>query len=326
MEPIYSELSDDDAVCVPTKKAATKKVKKSAPPPDISKEDEEKGPPSGQGVKACLLKDTLGVARPANSLNASDGDDDIKSKGKVTSSHGKPQGKSCLPPSVCSECQWSEDVSAYKPTKKSLTKKVLEDDVACKPLKKSTKKVKESAAPMEKEKCKSLEEHNLAEDTPPERTSEAVVASSRGKKRASASITRDSDSQPRRKHIKSGTADIDPPLHKNSDLSGQAPLVTSNKRRRNPKDAESEVEDSVDRGTKRKKHSSLSESRQSPEITVEEDSAKPVAKRPRKVVAKSTRKSKKQSSDNSLYVKPPRHCIKILTAFFKETEGESPHV
>ena len=224
---------------------------------------------------------------------------------------------------VCSE--WSEDDSAYKPTKKSLTKKVLEDDVACKPLKKSTKKVKESAAPMEKEKCKSLEEHNLAkEDTPLERTSEAVVTS-RGKKRASASITRDSDSQPRRKHIKLGTTDIDPPLHKNSNLSGEAPLVTSNKRRRNPKDAESEVEDSVDRGTKRKKRSSLPESRQSPEITVEEDSVKPVAKKSRKVVAKSARKGKKQSSDNSLYVKLPCHCIKILTAFFQETEGERPH-
>ena len=98
MQPIFSELSDDDAVCVPTKRAATKKVKKFASPPDISKEDEEKGPPSSQGVKASLPKDTLAVARPANASD-DDGDDDIKSKSKVTSSHGKPQGKSCLLPS-----------------------------------------------------------------------------------------------------------------------------------------------------------------------------------------------------------------------------------
>lgn len=208
---------------------------------------------------------------------------------------------------------------------------MLEDDVACKPPKKSTKKVKESAAPTEKEKCKSLEEHNLVkEDTHLERTSKAAVASSRGTKRASASIAQESDSQPRRKHIKSSTTDIDLSLRKNSNLSGEAPLVTSKKRRRNPKDADSEVEDGVDnKGTKRKKHSSPSESRQSPEITVEEDSVKPVAKRLRKV-ANSTRKGKKQSPDNSTtasYVKRPRHYIRILTAFFfQKTEGERPHV
>ena len=99
MEPIYSELSEDDGACMPTKKAATTNVKKSAPPPDISKEDEEKRPPSSQGVEASLLKDMLGVARPAKSLNASDDDGDndkkSKSKSKVTSSQGKPRGKSC---------------------------------------------------------------------------------------------------------------------------------------------------------------------------------------------------------------------------------------
>ena len=184
---------------------------------------------------------------------------------------------------------------------------MLEDDVACKPAKKSTK---ESAAPMEKEKCKTLEDHNLAkEDTFSESTSSKAVVASKGKKRASASIAQDSDSQLRRKLIKSGTTHIDPSIHKNSNLSGEAPLVTSKKRRRNLKDAESDVEDSVDKGTKRKKPSSPSESRQTPEVTVEEDSVKPVAKRSR-MVAKSTRKGKKQSSDNStttLYVKSLRH-------------------
>ena len=99
MKPIYSELPEDDAARMPTKKTTTKKVKKSAPLPDISEEDEEKGLPSGQGVKAGLMKDRLGVARPTKSLNASDddGDDDIKSnsKNKLTSSQGKFQGKSC---------------------------------------------------------------------------------------------------------------------------------------------------------------------------------------------------------------------------------------
>ena len=145
-------------------------------------------------------------------------------------------------------------------------------------------------------------------------TSKAVVAS-KGKNRASASVAQDSDPQPRRKPFKSesGTTDIDPSLHKNSNLSGEAPLITSKKRRRNPK-VQSEVEDSVDKGTKRKKHSSPSESRQSPEITVEEDSVKPVAKRSRKV-AKSTRRGKKQSSTTTSYVKRPRHCIKYLNYF-----------
>jgi hypothetical protein len=111
VEHIYSELAEDDAACMPTKKATTKRVKKSAPPPYTLKEDEEKGPPSSQGIKASLLKDMLGVARPAKSLNASDddGDDDIKSKSKskVTSSQGKPQGNSCpvyIHPSVLN-CQ-----------------------------------------------------------------------------------------------------------------------------------------------------------------------------------------------------------------------------
>lgn len=204
---------------------------------------------------------------------------------------------------------------------------MLEDDVACKPAKKPTKG---SAAPMEKGGCKSLEEHNLAkEDTPSsECSSKVVAASSKGKKRASASIAQDSDPQLRRKLIKSGTTDIDPSLHKNSNLSGEAPLVTSKKRRRNPKGAESEVEDDVDRGTKRKKHSNSSESRQSPVITVEEDSVKPVARKSCKV-AKSARKGKKQSSVNSTttsYVKRLRHYIKFLTNIFQETEGERPHV
>ena len=71
------------------------KVKKAAPPPDILKEDEEKGLPSIRGVEVSLLN---GIARPVKSLNAydDDGGDDIKkSKSKVTSSQGKPQGKSC---------------------------------------------------------------------------------------------------------------------------------------------------------------------------------------------------------------------------------------
>jgi hypothetical protein len=153
---------------------------------------------------------------------------------------------------------------------------------------------------MEKGKCKSFEEHSLAkEDTPSsESTSRAVLASSKGKKRTSASVALDSDSQLRRKLIKSGTTDIDPSLHKNSNLSGEAPLVTSKKRRRNPKDAESEMEDGTNKGTKRKKHSSPSENRQAPEITVEEDSVKPVGKRSHKV-AKPTRKGKKNISDSS---------------------------
>jgi hypothetical protein len=65
------------------------------------------------------------------------------------------------------------------------------------------------------------------------------------------------------------------------------------KTRRNPKDAdaESKVENGTNTGTKRKKHSS-------PEITVEEDSMKPVGKRSRKV-AKTTRKGKTERTDNS---------------------------
>ena len=96
MEPIFSELSEDDAACsMPTKNVATTKVNKFAPPPDISNQDEVKGPPSDQGVETSLLKDMLGVARPAKSLNASDdGNDDIRSKSNLTTSQGKPQGKS----------------------------------------------------------------------------------------------------------------------------------------------------------------------------------------------------------------------------------------
>ncbi|KAF8804408.1 hypothetical protein BYT27DRAFT_6687669 [Phlegmacium glaucopus] len=133
-EPIYAELSDDDAASKSTKKTSTNKVKKSAAPlekaksktssaqkgkgfsnlkqtapgqlSDISEEDEEynDGPPSSQNVKVSLLKDKLVVARPASfkSLDASDDDseDNIppiksKSKSKVTSSQGKSQGKSC---------------------------------------------------------------------------------------------------------------------------------------------------------------------------------------------------------------------------------------
>jgi hypothetical protein len=203
---------------------------------------------------------------------------------------------------------------SYKPTKKSFTKKVLEDDVACKPAKKSTKG---SAAPMEKGKCKFLEEHNLAKEDIPssESTSKAVVAP-RGIKRAS--MSQELDSQLRRKLIKSDTTNVDSSLNKNSNLSDEAPLVTSKKRRRNPKDAESELEDGMDKCTKRKKHSSPSESRQSPEITVYEDSLKPVAKRSRKVVKSTRSKGKKQSSDNSTttsYVKRLRHYIKNLNIF-----------
>ena len=206
---------------------------------------------------------------------------------------------------------------------------MLEDDFVCKPVKKSTK---ESAIPLEMGKCRSLEEHNLAkEDTPSsESTSKAVVAFSKGNWRTSASIVQGSDSQLRRKLVESGTNDIDPSLHKNLNLSGKAPLIASKKRRRNPKDAESGGEDSADKGTKRKKRSSPSETRQSPEITVvDEDSVKPVAKRSRKV-AKSICKGEKQGSDNfttTLYVKRLRHYTKFLNnLFFQETEGERPHV
>jgi hypothetical protein len=85
VEPIYSELSEDDAACMPTKKEAITKVKKSAPPPEISKEDKEKGAPSSQDVKASLLN-----------VSDDDGDGDIgsKSKSKATSRQGKTQGRS----------------------------------------------------------------------------------------------------------------------------------------------------------------------------------------------------------------------------------------
>lgn len=197
---------------------------------------------------------------------------------------------------------------------------MLVDDVACKPAKKSTK---DSAAPMEKRKCRSLEEHSLAkEDTPSsESTSKAVVA--KGKKRTDASVAQDSETQLRRK---SGTTNIDPSIQKNSNLNDDAPIVTSKKRRRNPKDAESEIEDGVDKDTKRKKRSNPSESRQSPEITAEEESVKPVAKRSRKV-AKSIRKGKKQSSDYSTttsYVKRLRHYIKILNNIFSGNRRRTP--
>ena len=95
VEPIYSEVLENDAACMPMRKAATK-VKKSAPP-DIAKADEEMGPPSSHGVKASLRKDMLGVARPAKSLNTSDDDHDnikSKSKSKINSSQKNTQGKS----------------------------------------------------------------------------------------------------------------------------------------------------------------------------------------------------------------------------------------
>ena len=176
---------------------------------------------------------------------------------------------------------------------------------------------------MEKRKCRSLEEHSLAkEDTPSsESTSKAVVA--KGKKRTDASVAQDSETQLRRK---SGTTNIDPSIQKNSNLNDDAPIVTSKKRRRNPKDAESEIEDGVDKDTKRKKRSNPSESRQSPEITAEEESVKPVAKRSRKV-AKSIRKGKKQSSDYSTttsYVKRLRHYIKILNNIFSGNRRRTP--
>jgi len=57
-------------------------------------------------------------------------------------------------------------------------------------------------------------------------------------------------------------------------------------------------EDGTNKGTKRKKHSSPSENRQAPEITVEEDSVKAVGKRSHKVT-KPTRKGKKKISDSS---------------------------
>jgi hypothetical protein len=241
----------------------------------------------------------------------------------------KPQ----LKPTKKAEDELSEDDSTYKPPKKS-TKKVLEDDVACKPTERSTgKKVKGSAAPsMETEQCKSSssrkgkgasnvkettpcqvpdipeadeERDSRKEDTAPSKSTANAVVISKGKKRASVSVAQDLDSQPRRKRTKSETTktDIDCSLYKTSKLSDEAPLVTSKKRRRNPEDAESGVEDSVDKGTKRKKHSGLS-----PKITIEEDSVKSVAKRSSKTkVTKSTRKGK-QSSDatTASYVKRPR--------------------
>lgn len=242
----------------------------------------------------------------------------------------------------------SEDDPTYKLPKKS-TKKMSEDDVACKPTKRSTgKKVKASAAPsMETEQCKSSssrkgkgasnvnetapcqvpdipeadeERDSGKEDTAPSKSTANAVVIFKGKKRASASVTQDLDSQPHRKRTKSETTktDIDSSLHKTSTLSDEAPLVTSKKRRQNPEDAESGVEGSVDKGTKRKKHSGPSES--SPEITIEEDSVKPAAKRSSKTkVTKSTRKGKKQSSDatTASYVKRPRHYTKKeLIAYF----------
>jgi hypothetical protein len=90
-----------------------------------------------------------------------------------------------------------------------------------------------------------------------------------------------------------------------TNLGGEAPLVMSRKRRRNPKDAESEVEDGTNTGTKRKKHCS-------PEITVEEDSIKPVGKRSRKV-AKTTPKKGRQNpkdaeSEVGIGTKRKKHC------------------
>lgn len=218
-----------------------------------------------------------------------------------------------------------------KPTKitesvySELSKDNFADDVACKPTKKSTaNKVKASAAPsMETESSSrrkgkgasnvdSLgdEEHDLGKgDTTPSKGTPNAAQTSKGKKRASASIAQDSDPQRPRKRNKSGTETEINLSFRNSNLSDEAPLVTrtSKKRRRNSEDAESGVEDSVDKGIKLKKHSGPPDSGQTPEITVEED----VGKRSSKAKAtKSTHKRKKQSSDNASYVKRLSHHIK----------------
>lgn len=348
---------------------------------DISEEDEEynsekDGPPC-QSIRIGSLKDKRSVAKPASFKSLDVSDDDsiplIKSKSK-SSSQGKPQGKSCpvLPTPIYPECQTygyirlgeidgvkrrlkptkqmesvyselSEDVFVYKPTKKLSTKKLLNDDAACKPIKKSiAKKVNASTAPTETEKCMSSSiqkgkgasgvnktvpcqlpdipeedgEGNLGKEdtTHSESPLNAVVASSKGKKRASTSITQGSDSQPPRKRIKSGTIqpDVDPPLHHNSNPGDEVPpLLTHKKRRRNPEDVESRVEDDVDKSVKRKKRSGQSERTRATELPVEEVSVKPVAKISSMATAtQQARKSKKRSSDSAttaLYVKTPQH-------------------
>lgn len=204
----------------------------------------------------------------------------------------------------------------------------LVKDVACKPTRKSTaKKVKASATPIETEKREPSssqrgkapnvtavpeghEECNLRkEDTAPSDSSSCP----KGKRRASTSITQDSDSQPRRKRIKSDTIqlDIDPSLDKKSKFIGKASLVASKKRRQNLEDAESGVEDGVNTGTKRKKHPGQFESKRPPEVPVEEDSVKAVAKKSSKTKAtKPASKGNKQSPGDAIaasYVKCPRH-------------------
>ena len=214
-----------------------------------------------------------------------------------------------------------------------------EDDAACTPTKKAaTKKVKRSAASLEEITSKTPSAQkgkgfsNLKQTVPREEHNSKKDASStcKEKKRGSVFIAQDSNSQPRRKRIKSGTTetDIDPFLHKNSDLSDKAPLITSKKRRRNLEDAEREVEDGAGKSTKRKKHSTPSESRQAPEIIVEEDSMKPVMKTSTKTkVTKSTRKGKKQSSNNGTtasYVNHPRHYIRTLNSCFLGNGRRTP--
>lgn len=171
------------------------------------------------------------------------------------------------------------------------------------------KKVSNKTAPCRLPGIPEDEECNFGKEDS-ESSSNTVVSSPKGKKRANTSIAQNLDSQPRRKRVKSDTIqlDIDPSHHKTLKLSGETPLVTSKKRRRNPEDVESEVEDGLDKkSTKRKKRSG----RSALEIPVEEDSVKPVAKGPRKTkVTKSANKDKKQSSNLSTtvsYVKRPRH-------------------
>lgn len=211
-----------------------------------------------------------------------------------------------------------------------------EDETACTPIKKATtKKVKKSAAPLEKATSKALSAQkgkgrsNLIgtalcqlPDIPEEEgnedmalltsSSNPVVVSSNAKKRSSASITQDSDSQPRRKRIKTIQPDVEPSVHKDLNLSDEAPLKISKKRRRNPEDSESGVQDGVDKSTKRKKRSGQSGSNRAPEIPVEEENAKAVAKKSsnKTKVTKPARKRKQQASDNATtaaYVKRPRH-------------------
>lgn len=342
-----TKKAEDNIACMPTKERA-EKVKKSAPhlattsktsgaetASSQSPEEEEhnlkkNGPPSSQVVKkASLLKDHLVDGRPAKSLNASDddGDDDIPPiKSKSTNSQEIDGAKPLLKPTKITELVYSE-----------LSKDKSVDEVACKPTKKLTaNKVKASAAPsMETESSSRRrgkgssnvdvledEEHNLGKgDTAPSKGTPDAVETSKGEKRASASIAQESP-QPGRKRNKSGTTETEISLsHQNSNSSDETALVTSKKRRRNSEDAESGVEDSVDNGIKRKKRSGPPESGQTPKITFEKDVAKRLSKTK---ATKSSHKRKKQSSDNAPPASKRKENIRMPKSSKKVTSNSGP--